>query len=161
MNNAVRAAILLLLGAALRDCVLLGSAALVWGLHQQQRLDACPDRAHAWLRCVLDGTTLLVAGALLAAHTAAVAFGWWPATPHFDAFVSAALALVIAVGGLAPEQLTRRHAPIALGVLAVVLSRQPWAACAFALAASVLVVVDSLRHLGPIARGLAAPHREQ
>lgn len=161
MNHVARAAVLLLLGAALRDCVLLGSAALVWGLHQQQRLDACPDRAHAWLRCVLDGTTLLITGALLAAHTASVFLGWWPATPRYDVFVSASLAVIIAVGGLAPQQLTRRHAVLMCGVVAVALSRLAWGACAFALCAAVFAVVDGLRHLGPQSRALAAPHDQR
>jgi hypothetical protein len=161
MSHAARGVVLLLLGAALRDCVLLGSAALVWGLHQQQRLDACPDRAHAWLRCVLDGTTLLITGVLLAAHTASVFFGWWPTTPRYDAFVSATLAVVIAVGGLAPEQLTRRHAVLMSGVVAVALARLPWGGCAFALCAAVFAVADGLRHLGPQSRALAAPHDQR
>ena len=161
MSHAARAVVLLLLGAALRDCVLLGSAALVWGLHQQQRLDACPDRAHAWLHCVLGGATLLVTGALLAAHTASVLFGWWPVSPRHDTFVSATLAVVVAAGGLAPAQLSRQHAVLVVGVVAVVLSRLPWAACAFAALVATLTAGNGARRLGPIARRLALPHHER
>lgn len=161
MSHAARALVLLLLGAALRDCVLLGSAALVWGQHQQQNLDACPDRTHAWLRCVLGGTTLLVIGALLAAHTASVFFGWWPASPRDDTLVLATLALAVAAGGLTSAQLTYRHAVLAIGVVAVVLSHLPWAACAFAVLVATLTAGHGARHLGPMARGLALPHQER
>ncbi len=161
MSHAARTAVLLLWGVALRDCVLLGSAALVWGVHQQQQLDACDDRAHAWLRCVLDGTTLLITGALLAAHTASVFFGWWPVAPRYEMFVSASMAVVIAIGGLAPEQLTRRHALLMIGVVAVAVSRLPWGACAFAVLVALQTAGNGARHLGPIARRLAVPHHER
>lgn len=161
MNPAARAAILLLLGAALRDCLLLATAVLVWSEHRAQRLDDCPDRAHAWMRCMLNGALLLGAGSLLALHTASVGFGWWPRALEVNALVSATLALAIAVGGLSIDDLTRRHAVIALGVLTVALSQMPWMACVFAALVSAAALFDGTRHLGSISRALAAPHDER
>ena len=161
MNHGARALALLLLGAALRDCVLLGAAVLVWSEHCAQRLDACPDRAHAWTRCMLDGATLLAMGAALALHTASVAFGWWPRVEFLNPLVSATLALVIAIGGLSAEQLTRRHGAVALGVVAAALSQAPSVACAFAVLVAAVSLFDGARHLGSMSRALAAPHDER
>jgi hypothetical protein len=161
MQTAARAAILLVGGALLRDCLLLAAGVMLLGLHQHQRLDECPDRAHAWLRCVLGGAWLFVAGALLMAHTTAVVLGWWPSVRHWDPLVSAALALSVAVGGLSTAQVTWRHGLLAAGVLAAVLSRRDWAACALAASVAVLALVDALRRLGPMSKALAARHDAQ
>jgi hypothetical protein len=161
VNHAARAAVLLLLGAALRDCLLLAAGLLVWSEHRAQGLDACPDRAHAWLRCLTNGAVLLAGGSLLALHTASVAFGWWPRLLEVNALVSATLALAMAIGGLSIDDLTRRHAAIALGVLTVALSQMPWMACVFAALVSAAALFDGMRHLGSGSRALAAPHDER
>jgi hypothetical protein len=161
MNHAARALALLLLGAALRDCLLLGAGLLVWSEHRARRLDACPDRAHAWMRCVLNGAVLLAVGSLLALHTASVWFAWWPRALELNALVSATLALAIAIGGLSTDDLTRRHAALALGVLTVSLSQAPWMACAFAALVSVAALFDGVRHLGPMARALGVSHDQR
>jgi hypothetical protein len=161
MTHAVRALILLALGVALRDCLLLGAGVVVWSEHRSQRLDACPDRAHAWVACVLDGGALLAAGTALAAHTAAVLFGWWPRAISIDPFVTATLALAIAIGGLGQGQLKWRHGAIAVGVIAATLSRSAWAACAFAALVALAALVDGVRHLGPMSGALAASHDER
>lgn len=158
MPTAARAAILLIGGALLRDCLLLAAGVMLLGLHLNQRLDECPDRAHAWLRCLLGGAGLLAAGALLAAHTAAVVLALWPAERLLDPWLGATLALIIAVGGLGAGEVTWRHFALALGLLAAVLSRQPWAPCALAAASSVFAWVEGVRRLGPAARSLAARH---
>jgi hypothetical protein len=141
--------------------VVLATGVMVWGIARQQRLTAQPDRAHAWLACVLDGGTMLAAGTLLAANTALVVLGWWPAWTPLDAPVAAALALVVAIGGLAPAQVTRRHVLVGAGVVAAALSRQPWAACAFALLMAAATLTDGARLLGPVSRALAARHDER
>jgi hypothetical protein len=161
VNHATRALVLLLLGAALRDCLLLGAGLLVWSEHRARRLDACPDRAHAWMRCVLDGAALLAAGSVLALHTASVALGWWPRTLDINPLVSATLALAVAIGGLSADDLTRRHGAIGLGVLTVALSQTPAMACAFAALVSAAALFDGTRHLGSGSRALAAPHDER
>jgi sugar phosphate permease len=161
VTHALRAALLLAAGVALRDCLLLATGTLVFGIHQQQRLAACPDREHAWLRCVIDGSALLAVGALLAAHTAAVSLGWWPSWTPLHAVAAATLALVVAVGGLAAQQLTWRHGLIAAATVAVVVARQPWAACAFAATAAAFTLSEAVRHLGPLARTLALPHDQR
>jgi hypothetical protein len=161
VNHAARAALLLVLGIALRDCVMLAASVLVCSEHLSQRLQACPDRAHAWPRCVLNGAALLGAGAVLATHTAVTFFGWWPAAHPLGGLASAALLLVVALGGLHWRQLTFRHAAIVLGMVAAAWLPIAGAACAFAALVAAVALVDGLRHLGPMSRALAAPHQER
>jgi hypothetical protein len=161
MSHVGRAMVLLVAGLALRDCVLLATGVMVWGIARQQRLTARPDRAHAWLACVIDGGAMLAVGALLAANTALVVLGWWPSWTPLATPVAAALALVVAVGGLTPAQVTRRHLLLGAGVVAAALARQPWAACAFALLVAAATLADGARLLGPVSRALAARHDER
>lgn len=161
VNHAARAALLLLLGVVLRDCVMLAASVLVWSEHLSQRLHACPDRAHAWPRCVLNGAALLGAGAALATHTAVTFFGWWPASHPLSGLASAALLLVVALGGLHWRQLTVRHAAIVLGMVAAASMPIAGTACAFAALVAAVALADGLRHLGPMSRALAAPHQER
>jgi hypothetical protein len=161
MSHAARAALLLVAGVALRDCVVLATGVMVWGIARQQRLSALPDRAHAWLACVLDGGAMVAAGVLLAANTALVVLGWWPAWTPLDALVAAALSLGVAVGGLTPAQVTWRHLLVGAGVVAAALSRQPWAACAFASLVAVATLIDGAYLLGTVSRTLAARHDER
>lgn len=161
MNHALRAAILLAAGVALHDCVLLAGAVLLWSVHRNQRFEASPDRARAWLHCLLDGALLLLAGSLLAAHTAVVFFGWWPGTANATPPLAMALLLVAAFGGLAWRELSLRHGVVALGAaaaLAATLPWTPWAPCAFAAVVAALTLGDGARHLGPMARQLAMSH---
>jgi hypothetical protein len=164
MSNAVRAAVLLAVGVLLRDCALLAAGVLLWAAHTQDRLDACPDRAHAWLRCLLGGALLVAAGGLLAAHTSSVFLGWWPVGRDAVPLLPLVLAPVVALGGLAWRELSPLHLTAALGApaaLLVALQWAPWATCAFAALAALYVIADGARHLGPVARGLAAPHHER
>jgi hypothetical protein len=164
MNNAVRAAVLLATGAALRDCALLASGVLLLCAGHRDRLDAMPDRAHAWLRCLLGGALLLLAGSLLAAHTGSVFFGWWPRGETSLPMLAWVMPPVVALGGLAWRDVTLPHAVAALGAPAALLAAlhwAPWAPCAFAAVAALYAVADGARHLGPIARSLAASHFER
>jgi hypothetical protein len=164
MNHALRALILLAAGMALRDCVLLAGSVLLWSVHLNERVDACPDRAHAWLRCLLGGALLLLAGGLLAAHTAVVFFGWWPGAMNEAPRTATALLLVVVLGGFAWRELSLRHGLAALGALVALAATLPWAAwapCAFAALVAALTLGDGARHLGPIARQLALPHRDR
>ncbi len=164
MNNTVRAAILLATGMALRDCALLAAGVLLLCARHRDRLDAMPDRAHAWLRCMLGGALLLLAGSLLAAHTGSVFFGWWPRGETSLPMLAWVLPPVVALGGLAWRDVTLPHAVAALGAPAALLAAlhwAPWAPCAFAAVAALYAAADGARHLGPIARGLAASHLER
>jgi hypothetical protein len=164
VSTIARAWILLAVGAALRDCALLGAAVLLLCAHQHDRLDGAPDRAHAWLRCLLGGALLCVAGGLLAAHTGSVFFGWWPVSDPGLPLPGWLLAPLVALGGLAWREVSALHAAAALGVLGALLAAQQgaaWAPCAFAALAAAIAVANGARHLGPIARGLALPHHEQ
>jgi hypothetical protein len=164
MNNAVRAAILLAIGVVLRDCALLAAGVLLLAARMEDRLDACPDRAHAWLRCLLGGALLVVAGSLLAVHAGSVFLGWWPVGQRAAPMLALVLAPVVALGGLAWREVSPQHLAAALGApaaLLVALQWAPWAPCAFAALAAVYVIADGARHLGPVARGLAASHHEQ
>ena len=164
MSQAVRALILLAAGVALRDCVLLAGSVLLWSIHLHERVDASPDRAHAWLRCLLDGGLMLLAGGLLALHTAVVVFNWWPGATNATPLLTTALLLVAALGGLGWRELSLRHGLVAIGVLAALataLHWAPWAPCAFAALVALLTVGDGARHLGPIARELALPHHDR
>jgi hypothetical protein len=161
MSHTARATLLLVAGLALRDCVLLATGVMVWVIARQQQLTARSDRAHAWLACMIDGGAMLAVGALLAANTALVVLGWWPSWTPLATPVAAALALVVAVGGLTPAQVTRRHLAIGFGAAVAALLRQPWAACAFALLVAAATLTDGARLLGPTARALAARHDER
>jgi hypothetical protein len=161
VTHAARAVALLVLGIALRDCVMLAASVLMYSEHLSQRLHACPDRAHAWPRCVLNGAALLGAGAVLAAHTAVTFFGWWPAAHPLGGLASAALLLVVALGGLHWRQLTIRHAAIVLGMVAAMWLPMAAVACAFAALVAAVALADGLRHLGPMSRALAAPHQDR
>lgn len=164
MNHAIRALILLAAGVALRDCVLLAGSVLLWSIHLHERVDASPDRAHAWLRCLLDGGLMLFAGSLLALHTVVVFFSWWPGATNATPLLTTALLLVAALGGLGWRELTVRHGLAALGAVAALAPTTawaPWAPCAFAVVIAVLTVGDGARHLGPIARQLALPHHDR
>ncbi len=165
MNDAARASVLLAAGAALRDCTLLAAGVLLLGAHLRSRFDASPDRAHAWLQCLLGGAVLLVAGGLLAAHTGSVYLGWWPVTAQAPLGLALAplLVPVVAIGGLAWRDVTRLHAAAALGAPATLwLAWQwaPWAPCAFAALAATCALFAGLHRLGPAARDLAASHHE-
>jgi hypothetical protein len=164
MNNNARAAILLAVGVALRDCALLAAGVLLLCASQREQLDATPDRAHAWLRCLIGGALLLAAGGLLAAHTGSVFFGWWPRGETSLPMPAWVLPPVVALGGLAWREVTRLHAVAAVGapaVLLAALSWAPWTPCTFAASAALYAIFDGARHLGPIARGLAASRLEQ
>jgi len=164
MNNAARAAVLLAAGVALRDCALLASAVLLLCASQRDRLDATPDLAHAWLRCLLGGALLVSVGSLLAAHTGSVFFGWWPMDEHPWPMLAWVLPPVAALGGLAWREITALHAAAALGAPAALLATAhgaPWAPCALAALAAVYAIADGARHLGPLARDLAASHRDR
>ena len=164
MNNAVRAGILLAVGVALRDCALLAAGVLLLAARVEDRLDACPDRAHAWLRCLLGGALLVIAGGLLAAHTSSVFLGWWPVGHGAAPMLALVLAPVAALGGLAWREVSLLHLAAALGAPAALLAAlqwAPWAPCALAALAAFYAIVDGARHLGPVARGLAAPHHER
>ena len=164
MNHALRAALLLAAGVVLRDCVLLAGCVVLWSLHLNERVDASPDRAHAWLRCLLDGALLLLAGGLLALHTAAVVFGWWPGATNATPLLSIALLLMAALGGLGWRELSLHHGLVAIGALAALATTTPWApwaACAFALLIAVITVGDGARHVGPMARQLALSHLDR
>jgi hypothetical protein len=164
MSNAVRAAILLVTGAALRDCALLGAGVLLLCASHRDRLDDIPDRAHAWLRCLIGGALLVTAGSLLAAHTGSVFFGWWPVGQWRLPMWAWVLPPIVALGGLAWREITLPHAVAALGAPAAMLAAShgaPWAPCAFAALAALYAIADGARHLGPIARGLAASHLDQ
>ena len=164
MNNAMRAGVVLAVGVALRDCVLLASGVFLLCASHRDRLDATPDRAHAWLRCLIGGALLVAAGSLLAAHTGSVFFSWWPVGEWRLPMWAWVLAPVVALGGLAWREITLPHAVAALGAPAVLLATPhwaPWAPCAFAAVAALYAIADGARHLGPIARGLAASHLEQ
>ncbi len=164
MNLALRAWVLLATGAGLRDCTLLASGVLLLCASQHGRLDSTPDRAHAWLRCLLGGALLFAAGSLLAAHTGSVAAGWWPVTGPQLPLLAWALPPLLALGGLAWRDVTPLHLAAALGAPATVLVAHEWlpaAPCAFAALVAAYAVADGARHLGPIARDLALPHRER
>ena len=164
MSLAVRAWVLLATGVALRDCTLLAAAVLLLCGSHRERLDAMPDRAHAWLRCLLGGALLLLAGSLLAAHTGSVFFGWWPRGETSLPVLAWVLPPVVALGGLAWRDITLLHVVAAVGAPAALLAAlhgAPWAPCAFAAVAALYAVADGARHLGPIARGLAASHLER
>jgi hypothetical protein len=164
MNNPVRAGLLLATGAALRDCALLAAGVLLLCADHRDRLDDIPDRAHAWLRCLIGGALLVVAGSLLAAHTGSVFFGWWPRGDTSLPMWAWVLPPVVAVGGLAWREITLPHAVAALGAptaMQAALHWAPWAPCAFAALAALYAIADGARHLGPIARGLAASHLDQ
>jgi hypothetical protein len=161
MSHAARALFLLALGAAFRDCLLLAAALAVWSEHRAQRLDACADRTHAWVACVLNGSALLAAGFALALHTASVLLGWWSRAFVIEPFVGATLGLAIAIGGLGQEQLTWRHGALAAGVIVATLSQTGWMACAFAALVALGALIDGARHLGPMSRALSAPHDER
>ena len=167
MTSAIRAAILLAVGAALRDCALLAAGVLLLCANHRDRLDDIPDRAHAWLRCLIGGALLVTAGSVLAAHTGSVFFGWWPVGPWrlpMGAWVFWALPPIVALGGLAWREITLPHAVAALGAPAAMLAAlhwAPWAPCAFAALAALYAVADGARQLGPMARGLAASHLER
>lgn len=164
MNTAARAWVLLAAGAALRDCALLAAGVLLLCAGQHDRLDATPDRAHAWLRCLLGGALLFVAGSLLAAHTGSVFFGWWPRGETSLPMLAWVLPPVVALGGLAWRDVTLLHTVAAVGAPAALLAAlqwAPWAPCAFAALVALYAIADGTRHLGPMARGLAAPHHEQ
>ena len=164
MNNAVRAGFLLATGAALRDCALLAAGVLLLCASHRDRLDDIPDRAHAWLRCLIGGALLVTAGSLLAAHTSSVFFGWWPRSEMSLPMLAWLLPPVVALGGLTWREVTLPHAVAALGAPAALLAAlqwAPWAPCAFAALAALYAIADGARHLGPIARGLAASHLEQ
>jgi hypothetical protein len=164
MTSAVRAAILLATGMALRDCALLGAGVLLLCANHRDRLDDMPDRAHAWLRCLIGGALLVTAGSLLAAHTGSVFFGWWPLGQWRLPMWAWVLPPVVALGGLTWREITLPHAVAALGApsaMLAVLHLAPWAPCAFAALAALYAIADGARHLGPIARGLASPHHEQ
>lgn len=164
MNHALRAVILLAAGVALRDCVLLAGSVVLWSMHLNERVEASPDRAHAWLRCLLDGALLLLAGGLLALHTAVVVFSWWPGATNTAPLLTVALLLVVAFGGLGWRELSLRHGLVAVGALAALATTTPWApwaACAFAVLIAVITVGDGARHLGPMARQLALSHRDR
>jgi hypothetical protein len=165
MNDAARASVLLAAGAAVRDCTLLAAGVLLLCAHQHDRLDGTPDRAHAWLRCLLGGALLLAAGSLLAAHTGSVYVGWWPVAAQ--ALLGLALAPllvpVVAIGGLAWREVTPLHAAAALGAPATLWLAwhgAPWAPCAFAALAATYALFAGLHRLGPAARDLAASHHE-
>lgn len=164
MNIAVRTGVLLAVGAAMRDCALLAAGGLLLAACMEERLDACPDRAHAWLRCLLGGALLVVAGSLLAAHTGSVLLGWWPVGQGAVPWLALALAPVVALGGLAWREVSPLHLAAALGAPAaslVALQGAPWAPCALAALAALVVTARGARHLGPVARGLSAPHHER
>jgi hypothetical protein len=164
MNNAVRAGILLAVGVALRDCALLAAGVLLLAARMEDRLDDAADRAHACLRCLLGGALLVVAGGLLAAHTSSVFLGWWPVGNGAVPAQALVLAPVVALGGLAWREVSLLHLAAALGAPAALLAAAqwaPWATCALAALAALYVIADGVRHLGPIARGLAAPHHER
>lgn len=115
VKAAPRAAVLVAGGLLLRDCTLLAAGLVLCSVHVEQRLDAAPDRSRAWLCCVLDGLLLLLGGSLLAAHTAAVFFGWLPMRTDTGALASAALLLVATLGGLAWREITVRHVAAVVG----------------------------------------------
>lgn len=164
MNHALRALVLLGAGLALRDCVLLAGSVVVWSVHLHERIEASPDRAHAWLRCLVDGALLLLAGGLLALHTAVVVFSWWPGATNAAPLLTLALLLVAALGGLGWRELSLRHGLVAIGALAALAGTQPWApwaSCAFAVLIAVITVGDGARHVGPMARQLALSHRDR
>jgi hypothetical protein len=164
MNNAVRAAILLAVGLVLRDCALLAAGVLLLAARMEDRLDATPDRAHAWLRCLLGGALLVVAGSLLAAHTGSVFLGWWPVSQGAVPLLALVLAPVVTLGGLAWREVSPLHLAAAVGAPTAMLAAlqwAPWAPCAFAALAALCVIADGARHLGPVASGLAAPHHER
>jgi hypothetical protein len=164
MDTTARAWVLLAAGAALRDCALLAAGVLLLCAGQHDRLDATPDRTHAWLRCLIGGALLLVAGGLLAAHTGSVFFGWWPRGEAGPSMLAWVLPPVVALGGLAWREVSLLRAVAALGAPAVLLAAlqwAPWVPCAFATSAALYAVADGVRHLGPIARRLAASHLEQ
>jgi hypothetical protein len=115
MNNAVRAGFLLATGAALRDCALLAAGVLLLCANHRDRLDDIPDRAHAWLRCLIGGALLVTAGSLLAAHTGSVFFGWWPLGQWRLPMWAWVLPPIVALGGLAWREITLPHAVAALG----------------------------------------------
>lgn len=164
MNNSLRAGVLLAAGVAMRDCALLAAGVLLLCASQRDRLDATPDRVHAWLRCLIGGALLVMAGSLLAAHTGSIFFGWWPVGPWRLPMLAWVLPPVVALGGLAWREVTLPHAVAALGAPAALLAAlqwAPWAHCAFAALAALYAIADGARHLGPIARGLAASHLEQ
>ena len=164
MNHAVRASILLAVGVALRDCALLASGVLLLSASQRDRLDATPDRAHAWLRCLIGGALLFAAGSLLVAHTGSVFFGWWPVGEKGSSMLGWVLPPVVALGGLAWRDVTMQHAAAALcapAALLVALHGAPWAPCALAAMVALYAIADGARHLGPLARGLAASHLER
>lgn len=161
MTNAVRATVLLGVGLLLRDCALLAAGVLLLGAHTQERLDACPDRTHAWLRCLLGGALLVAAGGLLATHTSSVFLGWWPVGHDAVPLLALALAPVVALGGLAWREVSSLHLAAAVGAPAAMLAAlqwAPWAPCALAALVALYVVADGARQLGPVAGGLAARH---
>ena len=164
MSSSLRAGLLLAAGMAMRDCALLAAGVLLLCASQSDRLDATPDRVHAWLRCLIGGALLLVAGSLLAAHTGSVFFGWWPRGETSLPMLAWVLPPVVALGGLAWREVTLAHAVAALGAPAALLAAlqwAPWAPCAFAALAALYAVADGVRQLGPMARGLAASHLER
>jgi hypothetical protein len=62
------------------------------------------------------------------------------------------------------RDITPLHAVAALGAPAALLAAlqwAPWVPCAFAALAAMVAIADGARHLGPIARGLAASHSER
>ena len=164
MNNSLRAAVLLAIGMAMRECTLLAAGVLLLCANQDERLDAAADRVHAWLRCLIGGALLVTAGSLLAVHTGSVFFGWWPVGQWRLPMLAWVLPPVVALGGLAWRDITPTHAVAALGAPAALLAAlhwAPWAPCAFAAAAALYAVADGARQLGPIARDLAASHLER
>ena len=167
-TNAIRASIVLAVGVALRDCALLAAGVLLLAARLDERLDAAPDRTRAWLRCLLGGALLIAAGSLLAAHTGSVVFGWWPVDTRGMPSLALALTLVTApvaaLGGLAWREVSPRHLVAAVGAPATLLASMqwaPWLPCAFAASVALYVTAAGARHLGPMARGLAAPHHER
>jgi len=160
LSLATRAIAALVVGLALRDCVLLAASVLLWTGHLQQSLTATGlDRARIWLRCVAQGAVLVALGLALAIHTAAVFLVMW-SDHNGQPWLAALIVLLLAFAGRPAQPLVVHRTVLAVALfaaLAPALTGLLWMPCAFAIATALLAMGSGGYQLGPMARELATP----
>lgn len=152
----------LIVGLALRDCVLLSGGVLLWTAHLHAVLDSSADRSRAWLNCIGSGAAMVALGLALGLNTLAVVFGVWPGPANERPWLAALalLVLIAVIPGARPLAWVRLLLGLALlAEVTTPLTGAHWLPCAFAACAAMFAVGDGVYRLGPLARHLAASQR--